>query len=164
VPFSRRYSYCAVFLQEIIFCAIFKGGFSVCTKKYIKGFFSVRFFFRRVSFCAIFKGNIWILSVFFSCRFNEGISWDSHSEYQAFNPCHSPPVEENARITVQCSARKRAKTRPLFLHTNKLEKTAENSRAPIYICGGTNSTRPIFLPHPPPPPPTLFHTQPIAFH
>ncbi len=61
--------------------SIFLGGFSVRTKKCIRGFFSVHFFFRRVSFCAVFKGNIWIDSVFFPCRFKEGVSWDSHTEY-----------------------------------------------------------------------------------
>ncbi len=85
VPFIIVSLFRAVFPQILLLCCflqeiIFKGGFSVCTKKYFRGF-SVRFVFRTVSFCAIFKENIRIPVGFLSCRFKEGVSWDSHSEY-----------------------------------------------------------------------------------
>ncbi len=123
----RGSSFCIIWVflfpcrfQEIIFlcpCAFFSGGFSVRTKKYFIGF-AIRFVFRRVSFCVPFLKEI---SGSLPFSFSAVLRKESHGIlipnilYQTLNPCHSPPVEENARITVQCSARKRVKTRPLFL-------------------------------------------------
>ncbi len=69
------------FYRRLFFCAIFKGGFSVRTKKSISGdslsvSFSVEYL--SVPFLKEISGS---LPFSFSASFKEGVSWDSHSEY-----------------------------------------------------------------------------------